>query len=196
LTSATGSLPAGAATVKVWLVDQAGNGSASNAASSTITYTPPAGGGGGGGNGGTGGGTGGGGTATTPVTPGPNPTPDPAPTPTPAPAPTPAPRAPTAAEPNVAVTTATLARASGRLTLKATADHHLTGRVTVRVRAKVDGRWRTKTLRLPIRRGALRATTRIPSAWAREASAVRVTVAWLGSSRFKPATTTRSVRFR
>jgi hypothetical protein len=106
------------------------------------------------------------------------------------------PTAPAAADPNVALTTATLSRATGRLTLAATADRHVTGRMTVRVRVKIAGKWQTKTLHVSIRRGLLRATTHIPTTWARRATAVRVTIAWPGSSRFRPATTTKSVRFR
>jgi len=115
---------------------------------------------------------------------------------TPIPTPTPVVPTPAPVALQVRVRAATLSRDSGRLALSGSAHRAFTGRVSVRVRARIHRTWRTRTLTAPVRRGTLRTTVQLPRTWARAATAVRVTISWPGSSRFGAGSTTHRVRLR
>jgi hypothetical protein len=184
LTSASGTLPPGTSTVKVWLIDAAGNGSPVNAASSTITSLPlPAGGGGGGGGGGAGGGSGsggGGGGSAAPATA------TATSTPTTTAAPTTVPAAPaTRARAALRLTGGTLDARTGRLTLRGVAHAGASGRVAI----TLTTRGHRTTLHATIRHGHYRLRTRL----ARDTRRVRVTVRYPGSADVRPGRVTRMI---
>jgi hypothetical protein len=199
------TLPAaGSYVVRVWAVDQAGNGTSAGAAAvGSVTYTAPSGGGGsgGGGNGNGGGGgsgVGGGGSDNAPLGAG-TPTPSltgfpPGPvgpaaptlpaTPTSAPAPTTA---------WLRITTARLSARTGRLVVRGSLPSAATGRVTISYRAKARGRWRTERVTTRLTRGRFSATMTL-SRVLRAGANPRVTVAYPGSRAFAAARRTVVVR--
>jgi hypothetical protein len=184
------SLPAsGTYVVRVWAIDQAGNGTTANAATGSVTYIAAAGGGGsaGGGGGGSGGGNGGGSGAGGSSGGGPGATGVAAPTapsfpvtptiPT-APPPTPAP-----ANSAVKVTSAAISRRTGSLTVRGRLDRRAVGSVTITYRVQVAGRTKTRTITTRVRRGRYRATITLPAGWrASRAKGAKVTVRYAGSS--------------
>jgi len=186
---ASGNLPnaTGSYTVKVWLVDEAGNASAANSASATVRYVAPVGAGGGGGGGGGGAGGGGGkGPATTPAAPSDPGTPPEAPTRAqPVGADPPAPAATPRADAAVRLATSALDRRTGRLTVRGFVARSASGMVTITVTAK--GQHTTRKTR--IRNGRYVTHLRL----ARGTKRARVTVRYGGSATIKPGRTTRTV---
>jgi hypothetical protein len=184
------SLPAsGTYVVRVWAIDQAGNGTTANAATGSVTYTAAAGGGGsaGGGGGGSGGGNGGGSGAGGSSGGGPGATGSAGPTapsfpvtptiPT-APPPTPAPT-----NSAVKVTSAAISRRTGSVTVRGRLDRRAVGSVTITYRVQVAGRTKTRTITTRVRRGRYRATITLPAGWrANRAKGAKVTVRYAGSS--------------
>jgi hypothetical protein len=187
------SLPAsGTYVVRVWAIDQAGNGTTANAATGSVTYTAAAGGGGsaGGGGGGSGAGRSSGG--------GPGATGAPAPTapsfpvtptiPT-APPPTPAPT-----NSAVKVTFAAISRRTGILTVRGRLHRRAVGSVTITYRVQVAGRAKTRTITTRVRRGRYRATITLPAGWrASRAKGAKVTVRYAGSSSVRASRATVGV---
>ncbi|HEY8584412.1 MAG TPA: hypothetical protein VIL49_15750 [Capillimicrobium sp.] len=179
--SAAGTLPSpGSYTVSVWLTDAAGNGTAANAATTTVAYTPvPSGGGGGGGGGGT-----------------PKP-PDQRPGPTPpAPPDAPAPPAPPVVGPPVAppvgrhpaeLVIARAARTSdGRaLRVRGTLHPGATGSVRLTLQATTGGRLARASTRAPIAGGRFAARVELAPRL-RTARAIRVSVRYAGSPTVAP----------
>jgi len=196
LTSASGTLPpaAGAYTVKVWLVDEAGNGSAAASASAGLTYSPPA------AAGGRGGGGGGGPARTTPAPADPAGASPVAPIELhpdgPAPRPAdggalPVPAAPPTTGANVRISSASMGR-SGRLVVRGTIARRATGSVTVTYRGTVRGKARSRATRARIRSGRYAAHLRIPRRWLKARDA-RVTVRYAGSRAVHATTRTVAV---
>jgi len=193
LTAASGNLPnaTGTYTVKAWLVDEAGNADVNRSASTTVSYTapaPPSGVGGGGG--------GGGGAA--PSTPG---TPEPGPT---TPAPPTVPTTPTTqttptmpgqpsgpVEAPVKVTTAKVSRKTNKVLVRGSINRLATGRVTITYRAKVHGRWQTKTTRTQLKRGRFSASVRLTRAL-RTGKSRTLTISYPGSGQVQA--TKRTIR--
>jgi hypothetical protein len=171
------ALPGGGTyAVKVWLVDEAGNGSYNNAAAGSVTYlAPPSGGGGSGGGGGGAKPT----TPTTPTTP-PPPTNPPAPT---GPTTPPVPATPTQpAEPTTRARLTGAAKVSrtGRLTVDGHLSRAARGKVIITYRGKIHGGWTTKSVRAQIRSGRYHAVMRLPSGW-KHARGVKITACYPGS---------------
>ncbi len=183
LASASGALPVGTSTVKVWLVDAAGNASQSTAASSTITSIPLGGGGGGGGGGG----------SAKPAAPAAPDSPIGPPPIAPIPTPVPTPSVPTAppaprARPVLRLKTAVLDARTGRLILRGSTHRNATGTITV----TITTHGHRKTLRVRIHGGRYSARTTVP----RGTRAARVTVRYTGSAAIRPGRATRMVSAR
>jgi hypothetical protein len=192
LTSAAGSLPVGVSTVKVWLVDEAGN--AGHAVTGSLAYAPPAGGGGGSSAGG--GGGGGGSSATMPTSVVEQPAALPVPISS-TPPPTPTVPATRVVDPVVRLRVATLVRRTGRLTLTGSAAPEFGGVVRVAVRVRTAGGvWKRKASGVVMRRGSLSATIVLPTAWTRSARAATVEVRWDGAAGFAAGAVSRTVRLR
>jgi hypothetical protein len=111
--------------------------------------------------------------------------------------PTTPPTAPTApADPRAKLRAATLTRRSGRLTLAGSSARSFTGKVRVTVRVRVGNGWKQKGYVTTVRRGVLKATLVLPTAWTRSARTATVAVWWPGSARFAASSVSRTVRIR
>jgi hypothetical protein len=196
------SLPAsGTYVVRLWAIDQAGNGTTANAATGSVTYTAPAGGGGsaGGGGGGSGGGSGSGGSSGGGSSGGgPGATGAPAPTapsfPVTPTIPTAPPLTPAPTNSAVKVTFAAISRRTGILTVRGRLDRRAVGSVTITYRVQVAGGTKTRTITTRVRRGRYRATITLPAGWrASRAKGARVTVRYAGSSAVRASRATVGV---
>jgi hypothetical protein len=76
----------------------------------------------------------------------------------------------------VSVKVATLSRRTGRLALQASASQNFTGRISVQVKARVNGKWQTTARTVAVRRGTVDTTVSIPKRWARTATQLQVTI--------------------
>ncbi len=180
---------AGTYTLRVWLVDAAGNADPSAAATTTLTYQPATGGGGGGGGGG-----GAGGSSKPPV---PAPVPDPVvPQPPPAPATPPVPPAVTPPAPGAVraeLVLSTFKRKGATLRVAGRLARSATGRVAITYSARVGGRVRRQSTKVKIRRGRYSAALRLRGALARTKRGT-VTVAYAGNAAVKAGRTHATVR--
>jgi hypothetical protein len=163
--------------VKIWLVDEAGNGSYNHAAGGSVTYlAPPSGGGGGG----AGGGGGGGAKPTTPTTPT-APTQPPAPTGPTTPAVPTVPTQPDEPTTRAALTGAAKLSRTGRLSVDGRLSRAARGKVVITYRGKIHGSWISRSIKAQIRSGRYHALMRLPSGW-KHARGVRLTARYPGSS--------------
>jgi hypothetical protein len=169
------ALPApGAATLRVWLVDQLDHQNPAGASKLTLTYAPPA----------------------PQPEPAPVPTPIPAPTPAPIPTPTPIPTAPpvvTKVSPALKLTT--VRRVGRKVTIAGKLSTKAAGRLTIRYRVRQGRRTRTVIRHATIRRGAFRLTFTLTATIAKSRTAT-VSVAYPGDRDTRSRTRTATLRLR
>jgi hypothetical protein len=164
---------AGAATLRVWLVDALGHENAAGAATLTLTYAPPA----------------------PPIQQPPaTTTPTPVPTPTPTPVPTPTPK-PTVTKTSPALKINTLRRSGRKVTVAGTLSAKTSGRVTITYRVKLHGHSRTVTKRVAISRHAFRTTLTLSTTIA-AAKTATVQVAYAGDADTKAQRRSATVRLK
>ena len=166
------ALPAeGDASLRVWLVDDLGHEAPDAAATLTLRYAPPT------------------------LGPGLPPPPDLTPTPAlpaPQPQPTPTPRPTPKASPTLKITS--LRHSGRRVTVRGTISARASGRMTVRIRTRVNRRTRTLTLHPRIRARAFQATFTLPRSLERARSATAV-VTYAGDADTGPATRQATIRW-
>lgn len=158
-------LPAeGEATLRAWLVDGLGHEAPGAAATITLRYAPP-----------------------TPR-PGVLPVPEPAPTPRPKLTPRPARKA----SPGLRITS--LRHSGRRISVRGTTSARASGRVTIRLRIRVNRRTRTLTLHPRIRAHRFHTTFTLPHAFARARAGTAV-VTYAGDADTRPATRQATIRW-
>jgi hypothetical protein len=180
----------GSYTLRVWLVDAAGNEAPSSGATTTLTYTPASSGGGGGGGGG------GGSTTTTrttttpaaPVSTGSAPT---APTTPVVPTTPTVPATPAAAAP--ALHLAALTRTGATIAARGTIAKAATGKVTITYSARVDAKLQRQSTTAKLSRGAYRVSLRLTGKLAKTKRGT-LTVTYAGSAKVKAGRTHATVR--
>jgi hypothetical protein len=82
---------------------------------------------------------------------------------------------------------------TGRLTVNGRINRAARGKVTITYRAKIRGKWRTKTTRAEIRRGRYHALMKLPAGW-KHARGAKITVRYAGSATVKPQTRAIALR--
>jgi DNA-directed RNA polymerase specialized sigma24 family protein len=172
LTGVSGlALPAaGAAMLRVWLVDQLGHENAAGASTLTLSYAPPA--------------------PQHDATPVPTPMPDPTPI-----TPPPLPRPPAVTKVSAGLKLTSVRRVGRKVTVAGKLSTRASGRVTVRYRVHQGRRTRTETRHATIRRSAFRLTFTLSATIAKSRSAT-VSVGYTGDADTRSATARSTLRLR
>jgi hypothetical protein len=153
---------AGAATLRVWLVDDLGHADPARAAQLTLVYAPPS-----------------------PLLPAPDPTPPPDPGPVAPPITGPSPPPPRVVVPKKAAANlklSTTRRVGQRVTVSGRMTSRATGRVSIRYRVRLGKSARSVTRHASIRRGRFSVTFTLPKALARPRRAT-ITASYAGNAK-------------